>query len=89
MNPFLKIWMFQHWLEDQNDKREETKNLSYSIGSFINPQAVQELVNAGDNTFATDDEAFDQLSNEIADFNRKQLEKEKPHRKRKKKIITT
>jgi hypothetical protein len=59
MNPVLKLWMFENWLEDQNDDIELVKNHAYLIGSFINPEAVRQLTGQDGNTHSLSDEEFD------------------------------
>ena len=61
MDPVLKVWMFQNWLEDQKDKSELAKNHAYLIGSFWNPEAVKELMGQG-NVFESTAEEFDESS---------------------------
>lgn len=59
MDPVLKVWMFQNWLEDQKDKSELAKNHAYLIGSFSNPEAVKELMGAG-NVIESNEEDFEE-----------------------------
>lgn len=61
MDPVLKVWMFQNWLEDQKDKSELTKNHAYLIGSFWNPEAVKELMGQG-NVIESTSEEFEESS---------------------------
>lgn len=58
MDSILKIWMFYHWLEDQKEKVEITKNHAYLVGSFVNPDAVKELLRE-DNKYQSSDEDFE------------------------------
>ena len=64
MDPVLKIWMFQNWLEDQKDKSELAKNHAYLVGSFWNPEAVRDLMDKG-NTYESSDEDFEESINLI------------------------
>lgn len=61
MEPIQKIWMFQNWMADQNDKMELAKNHAYLIGSFYNPEAVQQLMD-GPTHESTDDELEDSIN---------------------------
>lgn len=58
MDSILKIWMFYHWLEDQKEKVEITKNHAYLVGSFVNPDAVKELLRE-DNKYQSSNEDFE------------------------------
>lgn len=87
MDPFLKIWMFEHWLEDYHEVAEQNKHLSYSIGSFSNPQAVRDLMNRENNSYVADDAEFEDISKKIVESNRRKDEANKPFRRRKRNII--
>ena len=58
MDPVLKVWMFQNWIEDQKEKSELTKNHAYLVGSFWNPEAVKELM--GQNSIQSTESEFDE-----------------------------
>lgn len=58
MDPVLKTWMFYHWLEDQKEKIDITKNHAYLVGSFINPEAVKDMLQDG-NKIESSDEDFE------------------------------
>ena len=61
MDPVLKLWLFNNWLQDQDDDVEITKNHAYLLGSFINPEAISKIL--GDsNKFESTDEDFDKSS---------------------------
>lgn len=78
--------MFENWVEDKREKAEESKNLAYLIGSFINPEMVKKLIDSEANTFASDDEEFERLSRQIIEENRRKdrekLENEASPRRR-------
>lgn len=58
MDPVQKMWMFENWLADQTDKMELAKNHAYLVGSFINPEAVKQLLN--DNVYQSTDEEYEE-----------------------------
>lgn len=80
--------MFQHWVQDRRETAENQRHLGYLIGSFTNPEAVKRLIDAEANTYASDDEEFNTLSQRIHDLNlekdRKTQEGPRRHRKKKK-----
>lgn len=45
MDPVLKMFLYYQWLGDQRDDAELAKNHAYLLGSFWNPQAVQDMLN--------------------------------------------
>lgn len=61
MDPVRKIWMFNNWIEDQNENIELTKNHAYLIASFDHPEEVQKLLGNGQVHLSTDEE-FDDTS---------------------------
>jgi len=83
MDPFVRMWMFSNWIEDYNEQVEVNKNLSYLIGSFINPEMVKKILET--NTVSTTDEDFEKSFEMVLKHNNN-IETEKPKRRRKKKI---
>ena len=58
MDPVLKIWYYYQWLGDQRDDAELAKNHAYLLGSFSNPEAVQDLMSR--NTHESSDEELEE-----------------------------
>lgn len=61
MDPVMKLWMFNNWLEDGNENIELFKHHGYLIGSFINPEAVKSLTGGG-NSYSVSEEEFDETT---------------------------
>jgi hypothetical protein len=80
MDPVMKIWMYENWIADQNDKVELAKNHAYLLASFSNPEAVRNILE-GDTFVSTDDE-FEESSKMVREINNK-LENKSKKRKRK------
>jgi len=72
MDPVQKIWMYQNWLEDQNDKAELAKNHAYLLASFWNPEAVKQMMGDGNVHISTDDE-FEESTQIVRNTNLKLL----------------
>ena len=73
--------MFEQWLADQNDKYELAKNHAYLIGSFTNPQMVQDMLGTGPGKYTSTEEEFEKS---WAMVKESEVEEEKiPRRKRK------
>lgn len=66
MDPVQKLWMFNMWVGDQADDAELAKNHAYLLASFDHPDAVKELVGAGDVHQSTDEE-FEESSQMVRD----------------------
>ena len=85
MDPVQKIWMFQNWLEDQNDDATLAKNHAYLLGSFSNPEAVSKLIGNDGSTYkSTDEELEDSMKMVVKD---RENTKDKPVKRRRRKKI--
>lgn len=60
MDPVQKMWMFENWLADENDKAELAKNHAYLLASFSHPEAVKSLL--GKDSHVSTDEEFEETS---------------------------
>jgi hypothetical protein len=58
MDPVLKLWLYEQWVGDQRDDAELAKNHAYLLGSFTNPEAVQQMMNS--NTHESSDEDLEE-----------------------------
>lgn len=72
MDPYVKMWCFYNWIEDQNDKVEMAKNHAYIVGSFINPEAVRKILD-DNNNYSTSDEEFEASSRMVIESREKYL----------------
>lgn len=59
LDPVIRLWMFNNWIEDQNDDVELVKNHAYLLGSFWNPEAVKKLTGEGADQYTSTDEEFE------------------------------
>ena len=82
MDPVQKMWMYENWLEDRNEKAELAKNHAYLLASFWNPEAVKQILGDG-NIHESNDEEFEESSNIVREFSLKSLDlQETPKRRR-------
>jgi hypothetical protein len=86
MDPVQKIWMYENWLADQNDKAELAKNHAYLLASFSHPDAVKQLLGKG-NVYESTDEEFEESTRMIKEINSKLSAKSPEHKRRKKRRI--
>ncbi len=86
MDPVLKMYMFYQWLEDHNENVEFYKHHGYLIGSFINPEAVKQLV--GGNTISSSDEDFEKTADMIRESSLQEMQADQKVKKRKKKVYS-
>lgn len=85
MDPVQKIWMYQHWIADQNDQAELAKNHAYLVGSFYNPEAVKQLMNQQVHT--STDEEFEESWKIVEQAREKSQKAQNNNVKKRKRII--
>ena len=90
MDPVLKSYLYNQLIADNRDIAELAKNHAMLGGSFVNPEAVKQMMN--DNTHESSDEDFEESLKMVRDANLKleyddKLKKGK--RKRKSKLKST
>lgn len=84
MDPVLKLWLYEQWVGDQRDDADLAKNHAYLLGSFTNPEAVQQLLSS--NTHESSDEDFEESLKLVTDFKMElpQQQQKTPGRRRRK-----
>jgi len=92
MDPLLKVWMYQSWIEDKKETIDIVKNHAYLLGSFSNPEAVKQIMNEGNKIVSSEEDFEESLSivknNSINLPNIIGLEQNKePIRKRRRRVI--
>jgi len=89
MDPVQKLWMYEHWLADQNEQAELAKNHAYLLASFDHGEAVKQIMGGG-NTHQSTDEEFEESSQLVKRMNAKLMETQKeqaPAKKRKRRSV--
>lgn len=85
IDPFVKMWCFYNWIQDQNDKVDLAKNHAYIIGSFINPEAVRKML--GEQNFrSTTDEEFEQSTKMMMDSPETEINESSGKKRRKRRL---
>jgi len=80
MDPVRKIWMFEQWVGDHRDDAELAKNHAYLLGSFSNPEAVQQMMN--DNVHESSDEDLEESMKMVMDTDVRKLDIDPAPKKR-------
>jgi hypothetical protein len=90
MDPVLKVWMFNNWIADQNDKAELAKNHAYLLASFSHPEAVKEIMGAG-NVHESSDEEYEESLRMVKEqsLNLFKIKEDQPARRRRRKPVVT
>lgn len=83
MDPVMKMWMFNSWLEDTNENVELFKHHGYLIGSFINPEAVNHAT--GGNSYSVSEQEFEDTTKMVREAIIEQTTVKKSRKRRRKK----
>ena len=70
MDPIKKTWMFYSWEQDQIEQNEINKANTYNLAGFINPEAVQKLLDEENGTgggVQSSDEDFEKSMQMVKD----------------------
>lgn len=90
MDPVLKIWMYENWLADQNDKAELAKNHAYLLASFDHPEEVKKILGDGNVHESTEEDFNESLKivkeGKLDIFGNNDIQKQEPI-KRKRRYI--
>lgn len=83
IDPYLKIWLYESWLHDNELEVERLRNQAILVGSFFNPEAAQKMIKSEKPDFASTD--VEETSKAI----RKQIldQDNKTKRRKKRKVI--
>jgi hypothetical protein len=63
INAYLKVWLYESWLHDQELEAQKLRNQAIFIGSFSNLEMAQKIIQS-DNPNATSTD-WDETSNKI------------------------
>lgn len=82
INPYLKVWLYESWLHDQELEVDRLRKQAILIGSFFNPEMAQTMLKNENPDFASTDEDLDKANKAVRE---QILEAEKKGRKKRKK----
>jgi hypothetical protein len=94
MDPIMRAWMFNQWVEDYNDEFKLLENQGYLIGSFTNPEAVRKILGVdGVQHTSTEAESLEALKNldkfdDNAAVSKKESKRDRKKKKGTKRIIS-
>lgn len=86
IDPIIRAWMYNSWIQDNQEKMDYAREHGLLIGSFLNYEAVRSIIAADNPDHMMTDEEFDKLSNELLLDDKKEEIKEIPKRRRKRKL---
>lgn len=59
LDPLMRIYLFEHFVNDQQDKKELLKMAAILTGSFTNPEAARQMIRAEEPDHQSSDEDFE------------------------------
>jgi hypothetical protein len=96
LDPMLKIYMYQHWIQDYEEKNEFAKSYATFVGSFYNPEMARQIMDseAPENVTESSEEEFDESTRWVLEDRERYLKEQQSNvpvrrkRRRRRKIIT-
>jgi len=83
MDPMVKLWLYESWSYEYEQKINQDRALGILIGSFTNPEAAKKLSGKLNPQFSVEEEEVDKIMEEIAKDD-KLTKKQKVRKKRRK-----
>lgn len=68
MDEFTWVWMYQNWLQDQEELHKTYKNYALFIGSFFNWEMANALSKQDNPDYEVSDEEFEQAYERVRQF---------------------
>ena len=65
MDPMIKLWVYESWISDQEEKHRFAKDYSVLIGSFTNPEAAQQMMKDENPDVALSEEEFEESTQKV------------------------
>lgn len=93
MDPLIKVWLFESWIQKRKQKLKDMKDQGILIGSFTNPEAANKMYKADNPDYISTEEDFEKSSEYVREQALKDIEMERAEslvrqtRRRKKKKI--
>jgi hypothetical protein len=85
LSPVKRLWMYESWCQDLEDKNEFAKSFSIFLGSFSNPEAAQKMLKKDNPDYSSTDD--DESIKRVLDDRKKQQEQEAPKRRRRRQVV--
>jgi hypothetical protein len=84
INPWLYIWLYNAFLQEEEDKQSFARSLAIFQGSFSNYEMARSIMKADTPTAEMDDEQFEAVSEFILN---KEIQSEPKLKKRQRKLL--
>lgn len=89
--PMKRLWMYESWCQDLEDKNEFAKSFSIFLGSFSNPEAAQQMLKQENPDHGSTDADFEESTRMVLEarekHNQEEAQKTKPKRRRRRRKV--
>lgn len=75
LDPILKLWMYESWIQDLEDKNEFMRSYTILGGSFANPEMAKKMLEQTSFESTAPEDDFDKWSEELLNDNNKPKKK--------------
>ena len=82
MDPLMKLWLYESWVQDLEDKHEFAKGYSIFQGSFTNPSMARDMIKKDNPEHMSTDEDFEESMRMVLEDRNKTKPKETKRRRR-------
>ena len=76
-----KLWVYESWVADQEEKHKFARDYSILVGSFTNSEAAQEMMKADNPDVSLSDEEFEESTQKVLEER-----EEKPNRRQRRRM---
>lgn len=91
IDPFLRLWLYESWVHEQELEMKRNRALGILIGSFTDPEAAQKMIKHEQPDFVASEEDHEETFRQIHEDALKQHNKKgrrSRRRKKKREVIT-
>lgn len=78
----MKLWLYESWIQDLEDKHEFAKSYAILHGSFTNPKMAGEMIKKDNPEHMSTDEDFEESWNWVVKDRKKETKKRRRRRRK-------
>lgn len=82
MDPMVRLWLYESWCRDLQEKNEFARDYSILIGSFTNSEMARQMIKRENPDFESSPEDFEKSTQMVLADREKQTAEEKKKRRR-------
>jgi formate-dependent nitrite reductase cytochrome c552 subunit len=87
MDPMIRVWLYESWIADLQDKHQFTKDYTILGGSFHNPEAARQMIQSENPSIVSTDEEYEASTQMVLEAGKLDKEMQSAiHRRRKRQI---